>query len=256
MLGQTVVVENKPGAGGRLSAEYVSNQTPDGYTLLVGAAGAMSLAAAIYPDLKYHPTKTLTPLTMIANFPLILVEAADNPSKNVKEFVEWMKQHPDKANYASSSPAFTVTTELLKLKIRHARHHDPVQEQQRDDLKRHAGPDRDDDRRRPADGAAGQGRQGQGARGDRRGALARTARRTEHERGRLSRRRHSPVERHFRADRNAGRRSSPSSKRRWARRSPIPAWRPSSRPWRSIPAAPRPKSSSRSSTATSSNTAM
>ena len=91
LLGQTVVVENKPGAGGRLSAEYVSNQTPDGYTLLVGAAGAMSLAAAIYPDLKYHPTKTLTPLAMIANFPLILVEAADNPSKNVKEFVEWMK---------------------------------------------------------------------------------------------------------------------------------------------------------------------
>src|SRR3984885_6511052 len=54
ILGQTVVVENKPGAGGRLSAEYVSNQTPDGYTLLVGAAGAMSLAAAIYPDPKYH----------------------------------------------------------------------------------------------------------------------------------------------------------------------------------------------------------
>src|SRR6202140_1575255 len=116
ILGQTVVVENKPGAGGRLSAEYVSNQNADGYTLLVGAAGAMSLAAAIYPDLKYHPTKTLTPLAMIANFPLILVEGADNPSKNVKEFVEWMKAHPDKANYASSSPAFTVTTELLKLK--------------------------------------------------------------------------------------------------------------------------------------------
>jgi tripartite-type tricarboxylate transporter receptor subunit TctC len=116
ILGQAVVVENKPGAGGRLSAEYVSNQNPDGYTLLVGAAGAMSLAAAIYPDLKYHPTKTLTPLAMIANFPLILVEGADNPSKDVKEFVEWMKQHPDKANYASSSPAFIVTVELLKLK--------------------------------------------------------------------------------------------------------------------------------------------
>lgn len=116
ILGQAVVVENKPGAGGRLSAEYVSNQNADGYTLLVGAAGAMSLAAAIYPDLKYHPTKTLTPLAMIANFPLILVEGADNPSKDVKEFVEWMKLHPDKANYASSSPAFIVTVELLKLK--------------------------------------------------------------------------------------------------------------------------------------------
>ncbi len=116
ILGQSVVVENKPGAGGRLSAEYVSNQPADGYTLLVGASGAMSIAAAIFPDLKYHPTKTLTPLAMIGSFPLIMVIGADNPSKNVKEFVDWMKQHPDKANYASSSPAFTITTELLKLK--------------------------------------------------------------------------------------------------------------------------------------------
>ena len=116
ILGQAVVIENRPGAGGRLSGEYVSNQPADGYTLLVGASGAMSIAAAIYPDLKYHPTRTLTPLAMIGNFPLILAVGADNPSKTVKDFVDWMKQHPDKANYASSSPAFTVTTELLKLK--------------------------------------------------------------------------------------------------------------------------------------------
>ncbi len=116
ILGQSVVVENKPGAGGRLSAEYVSQQPADGYTLLVGASGAMSIAAAIYPDLKYHPTKSFVPLSMIASFPLIMVIGADNPSKNVKEFVAWMKQHPDKANYAASSPAFIITTELLKLK--------------------------------------------------------------------------------------------------------------------------------------------
>ena len=115
ILGQPVVVENKPGAGGRLSAEFVSKQQADGYTLVVGASGAMSIAAAIYPDLKYHPTKTLTPLAMIASFPLIMVVAADHPANTVKELVEWAKQHPDKANYASSSPAFTITTELLKL---------------------------------------------------------------------------------------------------------------------------------------------
>ncbi len=116
IIGQPVVVENRPGAGGRLSAEYVSNQPADGYTLLVGASGAMSIAAAIYPDLKYHPTKTLTPLAMIASFPLFMVIAQDHPTKTVKEVVEWAKQHPDKANYASTSPAFTITTELLKLK--------------------------------------------------------------------------------------------------------------------------------------------
>ena len=116
ILGQPVVVENRPGAGGRLSAEYVSNQPADGYTLLVGASGMMSIAAAIYPDLKSHPTKTFVPLSMIASFPLILVVGADNPSKNVKELVEWAKQHPDKANYPSTSPAFTIATEQLKLK--------------------------------------------------------------------------------------------------------------------------------------------
>jgi tripartite-type tricarboxylate transporter receptor subunit TctC len=116
MLGQTVIVENKPGAGGRLAPEYVLQQSADGYTLFVGPSGAMAVAAAIYPDLKYSPTKDFVPLAMIANFPLIMVIGADNPSQNLKEFVAWMKAHPDKANYASSSPAFVIVTELFKLK--------------------------------------------------------------------------------------------------------------------------------------------
>ncbi len=116
ILGQTVVVENKPGAGGRLAPEYTLQQPADGYSLFVGPSGAMAVAQAIYPNLKYSPSKDFVPVAMIANFPLIMVIGADNPSKNLKEFVDWMKQHPDRANYASSSPAFTITTELLKLK--------------------------------------------------------------------------------------------------------------------------------------------
>jgi len=116
ILGQPVVIENKPGAGGRLAAEYVAHADADGYTLAVGASGAMAIAAAIFSDLKYSPTKSFEPLAMIASFPLIMTIGADNPSNNVKEFVAWMKAHPDKANYASSSPAFTIVTELVKLK--------------------------------------------------------------------------------------------------------------------------------------------
>jgi tripartite-type tricarboxylate transporter receptor subunit TctC len=116
ILNQTVIVENKPGAGGRLAPEYVLQQAADGYTLFLGPSGAMAVAAAIYPDLKYSPTKDFVPLAMIANFPLIMVIGADNPSQTLKEFIAWMKEHPDKANYASSSPAFVITTELLKLK--------------------------------------------------------------------------------------------------------------------------------------------
>ena len=59
----------------------MSQQTPDGYTLMVGASGMMSIAAAIYPDLKYNPIKTLPPLAMIANFPLIMVIGATTRSK-------------------------------------------------------------------------------------------------------------------------------------------------------------------------------
>ena len=116
LLGQTIVIENKPGAGGRIAAEYVMNQPHDGYTLLIGASGVMSVAAAIYPNLSYHPTKTFVPLTMIANFPLIVVIPQDHPAKTVKELAEWAKKNPDKSNYASTSPAFIISAELLKLK--------------------------------------------------------------------------------------------------------------------------------------------
>lgn len=115
-IGQSVVIENRPGAGGRLAAEYVATQPPDGYTLLVGASGAMSIAAAIYPTLAYHPTRSFVPLAMIGNFPLILVVPANHPAKTLQELIIWTKANPDKTNYATTSPAFTITTELLKLK--------------------------------------------------------------------------------------------------------------------------------------------
>jgi tripartite-type tricarboxylate transporter receptor subunit TctC len=114
--GHTAIVENRVGAGGRIAAEYVAKQPADGYTVLIGASGQMSIASAVYPDLPYHPSKTFMPLNMIASFPLVLVVSANNQSKSVKDMVEWAKAHPDKANYGSSSPAFTIATELLKLK--------------------------------------------------------------------------------------------------------------------------------------------
>jgi tripartite-type tricarboxylate transporter receptor subunit TctC len=116
LIGQNVIIENKPGAGSRLANEYVANQPADGYTLLVAASGGMSIASAIYPKLGYHPTRSFVPLTMIANFPLILAVGADHPAKTLPDLIAWMKAHPDKANYATSSPAFTIATELFKLR--------------------------------------------------------------------------------------------------------------------------------------------
>lgn len=115
-LGQQFVIENRGAAGGRPAAEYVANQPADGYTLFVGASGVMSIASAVFPKLAYHPTKSFIPLTMTANFPLILVSPVENPSKTVLELVAYAKANPGKANYGTTSPAFTISTELLKLK--------------------------------------------------------------------------------------------------------------------------------------------
>jgi tripartite-type tricarboxylate transporter receptor subunit TctC len=115
-LGQTVVVENRVGAGGRLSAEYVAGQPPDGYTLLIGASGAMAIGPAVIEKVPYVTLRDFAPISLIASFPLIMVVNVDHPAKSVKELVAWAKANPDKANYATSSPAFTLATELFKLK--------------------------------------------------------------------------------------------------------------------------------------------
>ncbi len=114
--GSTVVIENRVGAGGRIAAEFAARQPADGYTVLVGATGQMSIATAIFPDLSYHASNSFIPLNMIASFPLVLVVPADHPAKDVKELVAWAKSNPDKSNYGTSSPAFTIASELLKLK--------------------------------------------------------------------------------------------------------------------------------------------
>ena len=113
--GWTVIIENKPGAGGRLAADYAAKEAPDGYTVLVGASGAMAIGPIIYKT-GYDTLKSFEPVTMIADFPLILVVHPDHPAKTVKELVAWTKANPDKANYSTSSPAFTLPTELFKLR--------------------------------------------------------------------------------------------------------------------------------------------
>jgi tripartite-type tricarboxylate transporter receptor subunit TctC len=115
-IGQPVIVENKAGAGGRIAVEYVKSQPADGYTIMVAASGQMAVAAAIYPKLSYYPTRDFLPLTMIASFPLILAGPANDAINSVKDLVAYGKANPDKSNYATSSPAFTITTELFKLK--------------------------------------------------------------------------------------------------------------------------------------------
>ena len=115
-LGQPVLVENKPGAGGTIAADLVAKSAPDGYTLYVGATGAMTISPAVFTKLPYDTLRDFAPVSMIADFPLLLTVNADAPVKTVKELVAYAKANPDKANYASSSPAFQLPTEQFKQK--------------------------------------------------------------------------------------------------------------------------------------------
>src|ERR1700710_2338994 len=115
-LGQPVIIENKPGAGAIVATEYVAKSTPDGYTLLVGASGAMSINPAVYTKLSYDSIRDFIPVSELGSFPLILIVNASSPFKSVAELVAYAKANPDKANYSSSSAAFQLVTELFKQK--------------------------------------------------------------------------------------------------------------------------------------------
>jgi len=115
-LGQPVIIENKPGGGAIVATEYVAKADPDGYTLLVGASGAMAINPAVYAKLPYDSIRDFVPVSELGSFPLILVVSASSPFKSVTELVAYAKANPDKANYASSSAAFQLATELFKQK--------------------------------------------------------------------------------------------------------------------------------------------
>jgi tripartite-type tricarboxylate transporter receptor subunit TctC len=115
-LGQPVIIENKPGGGAILATEYVARSEPDGYTLLVGASGAMVINPAVYARLQYDTLRDFIPVSELGSFPLILIVNAKSPFKSLADLVAYAKQNPDKANYASSSAAFQLATELFKQK--------------------------------------------------------------------------------------------------------------------------------------------
>jgi tripartite-type tricarboxylate transporter receptor subunit TctC len=115
-LGQTVVVENKPGAQSIIAAELVAKSAPDGYTLFMGPSGPMTINPATYSKLPYDAQRDFTPISMICAFPLIVVVDPKLGIDSMKGLVDYAKKNPGKANYASSAGVFQVTTELFKQK--------------------------------------------------------------------------------------------------------------------------------------------
>jgi tripartite-type tricarboxylate transporter receptor subunit TctC len=115
-LGQPVVVENKPGAGGNIGADNVAKSAPDGYSLVMGTVGTHSINGALYSKMPYDMVKDFTPVAHVASAPNLLVVTNSLPVKNVAELIAYMKANPDKLSFGSPGigTSVHVSGELFK----------------------------------------------------------------------------------------------------------------------------------------------
>ena len=116
-LGQSIIIDNRPGAAGNIAAEYLFNAEPDGYTLMAAPPPPLSINVSLYPKLNYDPAK-FVPITILALVPNALMIHPSLPVQTVQEFIAYAKANPDKLSYASQGNGSTahLTAELFKLK--------------------------------------------------------------------------------------------------------------------------------------------
>ena len=115
-LGQSVVVDNKPGAGGTLGSDLAAKATPDGYTLLLATTSTHTIGPAVNPKLPYDAFADFTPVAHVGNAPSIMLVPNSSPAHSVKEWIAYAQARPGQLNYASSGNGTIVqlTAELFK----------------------------------------------------------------------------------------------------------------------------------------------
>ena len=101
-LGQSFIIDNKPGANGGLGGKFVATSKPDGYTLFVGSIGVFAINQSLYKDLGYDTKKDFDLLSVAVRTPNALVTRANFPANNVAEFIDYLKKNPGKVSFASS----------------------------------------------------------------------------------------------------------------------------------------------------------
>jgi len=101
-LGQPVIIENKPGAGGNLGAEQVARAAPDGYTLMMTSPGIQSINQFLYKSMPFDPETAFLPISLFADMPMLVVVHPKTNIKTLKEFVDAAKANPTKLNFGSA----------------------------------------------------------------------------------------------------------------------------------------------------------
>jgi tripartite-type tricarboxylate transporter receptor subunit TctC len=104
-LGQQIVIENVAGAGGTTGITRAAQSQPDGYTIMMGHMGTHGAAPALYPNLKYDPTKDFVPVGLAAGTPIVIVAKKDFPANDLKGFLDYMKANSEKVNMAHAGAA-------------------------------------------------------------------------------------------------------------------------------------------------------
>lgn len=112
-LGQAVVVENKPGAVGRIGAETVAKSAPDGYTLLLGTQATNAAPHAFMAKPPYDATKDFTPISFVGVLPQVLIVNNDVPARTLTEFIAYARANPEKLSYAWTSSVTRIAAEAL-----------------------------------------------------------------------------------------------------------------------------------------------
>jgi tripartite-type tricarboxylate transporter receptor subunit TctC len=114
-LGQQVIVDNRPGAGGNIGAEMVAKSPADGYTLFMGTSGPMSINVSIYSKIGYHPARDFAPVVLAASAPFVVVVHPALPVSNIKQLITLIKSKPGQLNFgAVPGNAAHLATELFK----------------------------------------------------------------------------------------------------------------------------------------------